>query len=140
MDPEILFSLAGMLAMSGWMLLVISPLIPIWSDRIAGQIIPLLLSCGYLVLAVLHSPGAEGGFGSLAEVSLLFSAPAVLLTGWVHFLAFDLFVGAWMCRVARRERIAFYRVLLCLPVTFLFGPAGYLLFSLLRMLLSLIHI
>jgi len=132
MDPESLFSLAGLLAMSGWLLLMVSPLIPKWSDRIAGQIIPMLLSCGYLVLAILHSPSAEGGFGSLADVSVLFSTPAILLTGWVHFLAFDLFIGAWMCRVARREGVAFYYVLPCLPVTFLFGPAGYLLFSLLR--------
>ena len=92
----------------------------------------MLLSTGYVVLAILYSPGAEGGFGSLAEVSVLFSTPTVLLAGWVHFLAFDLFIGAWMCRVARRESIAFYLILPCLPVTFLFGPAGFLLFSLLR--------
>ena len=29
------------------------------------------------------------------------STPAGFLTGWTHFLAFDLFVGAWIVRTAR---------------------------------------
>lgn len=130
MNPEIFFSAAGVLTMAGWLLLIASPLIPKWSDRIAGGIIPVLLSTGYVLLAVLFSSPADGGYGSLAEVSILFSKPESLLAGWVHFLAFDLLIGAWMCRVARRKGIAFYWVLPCLPLTFLFGPAGYLMFSL----------
>ena len=54
------------------------------------------------------------------------------LAGWTHYLAFDLFIGAWEVRTARAERIPFLAVVPCLALTFLFGPAGYLAFSALR--------
>ena len=134
MNLELLFSVAGVLSMIGWLTLVVSPLIPHWSDRIAGLIIPLWLSIGYIVIAIFFSSGGDGGYGSLAAVAKLFSKPEALLAGWIHYLAFDLLIGAWMCRTARQQHISFYRVLPCLPLTFLFGPAGYVAFLLVRWL------
>ena len=132
MNLELVFSESGVLSMAGWLLLLAFPLIPEWSNRIAGLIIPLVLSAGYIALVVLFSSGAEGGYGSLADVSTLFSRPEALLAAWVHFLAFDLLIGNWMCKTARAENIKYYLVLPCLPLTFLFGPAGFILFSLVR--------
>jgi len=132
MDFELIFSLAGLLAMAGWAVLIVSPLMPLWSDRIAGLYIPLLLATAYLLVVLAVPAQNGGGFGSFAEVMQLFSDPAALMAGWIHFLAFDLFVGAWICRTGRREQIAFWKVLPCLPVTFLFGPAGYVLFCAVR--------
>ncbi|NNK16472.1 MAG: DUF4281 domain-containing protein [Sulfitobacter sp.] len=47
-------------------------------------------------------------------------------------LAFDLLIGAWMCRTSRRDGLRFWLVAPCLPITFLFGPAGFLAFSIVR--------
>jgi hypothetical protein len=58
--------------------------------------------------------------------------PALLLAGWVHYLAFDLFVGCWEVRDARELGISYYLVVPCLICTFLFGPAGWLIYFLLR--------
>jgi len=55
-----------------------------------------------------------------------------LLAGWVHYLAFDLFVGSWEARDALSHRIPHLAVIPCLLLTFLFGPAGLLLYLLLR--------
>ncbi len=134
MNLELLFSAAGVLAMVGWLVLLASPFIPEWSDKIAGRIIPIALSIGYVVLSVFFSSEGDGGFGSLADVAQLFSHQEALLAGWVHFLAFDLFVGAWICKTARQEQLSFWLVIPCLPLTFLFGPAGFLAFSLARFL------
>lgn len=131
MNYELIFSAAGLAAMSGWAALLVSPLIPKWSDRIAGFAIPLLLAAAYCVIAFMPSD-SEGGFGSFEEVALLFSSPSALMAGWLHFLAFDLLIGAWICRTARREGISFWAVLPTLPLTFMFGPAGFLAFSLVR--------
>lgn len=131
---ELVFSLAGLLAMSGWLVLLLSPMIPVWSDRIAGLIVPVLLSGGYVMLIMLFPSGDGGGFGTFAEVTELFAHQNALLAGWVHFLAFDLLVGAWICSIARSENIKFWAVVPCLPLTFMFGPAGYLLFSGVRLL------
>jgi len=131
MDYELVFSLSGALAMLGWAALIVSPLFPKVSDRVAGIIIPVLLSALYVAFALLPNE-IGGGFGSFAEVRQLFSGEAALMAGWIHFLAFDLLVGAWICRTARHEGISSWLVLPTLPVTFLFGPAGYLAFSILR--------
>jgi hypothetical protein len=134
MNLETLFSVAGVLAMAGWLVLFASPLIPHWSDRISGYIIPLLLSVGYVTLILVFPSEGDGGFGSLAEVMDLFSNPNAMMAGWVHFLAFELLIGAWRCRTARRDGMRFWLVAPCLPLTFLFGPAGFLTFSTVRIL------
>lgn len=132
MTFETAFSVASIAAMVGWLLLLFSPLIPKWSDQLAGTILPLLLSLGYTALLLLPASANGGGFGSLAEVIELFSYEQAALAGWVHFLAFDLFIGAWVCRKARSEGMHHMLVAPCLPVIFLFGPAGFLAFGVLR--------
>lgn len=131
-DPHVLFQLTGPLAILGWLTLFLAPFAPRLADAIATLVIPVLLSVGYTGLILVHWADAPGGFDSLANVMLLFTNPAVALAGWVHYLAFDLFVGAWIIRTARAERIPHLLVLPCLVLTFLFGPAGFLSFIALR--------
>lgn len=131
-DPHALFQLTGPLAVLGWLSLVLAPLAPRLADSAANLIIPALLSVAYTALILVNWADAPGGFDSLANVMALFTDPAVALAGWVHYLAFDLFVGAWITRTARREGINHLLVLPCLVLTFLFGPAGFLAFTALR--------
>ena len=132
MPNEALFSAANGLAMAGWLALLLAPRSPLANWRIAGLAIPGLLSALYVVLFALHWAGAEGGFSSLAGVAALFRTEALLLAGWVHYLAFDLFLSAWICRRGTAEGINPWLLRLCLPPTFLAGPAGLLLFLGLR--------
>lgn len=131
-DPHALFQLTGPLAILGWLSLALSPLAPRLAEIVAALAIPALLSIGYTALILVHWTGAPGGFGSLAEVMALFTDPSIALAGWVHYLAFDLFVGAWITRTARSEAINHLLILPCLVLTFLFGPAGFLAFTALR--------
>ena len=73
---------------------------------IAGTVIPLTLAAIYLTLFVLHARESDGGFSSLAAVAQLFDNRWLLLAGWVHYLAFDLFIGAWETRDAMARRRA----------------------------------
>jgi ABA DEFICIENT 4-like len=132
MSPEQLFSLCGMLVLPGWLLLVVLPGWK-WTTRlICPVVIPLLLALVYLWLVATTFGRTPGGFGSLAEVSQLFQNRWVLLAGWIHYLAFDLFVGAWEVRDARRVGVRHLLVVPCLVLTFLFGPVGLLLYFALR--------
>lgn len=135
MNPDTIFQMSGPLAIAGWLALLGSPWAPSLADRVAGTIVPALLSVAYVGLVLAFWSGAEGGFDTLDNVALLFQTRELLLAGWLHYLAFDLFVGAWIVRTARAEGIAFRLVLPCLPLTFLFGPAGYLAFVALRAVL-----
>lgn len=136
MTPETLFQIANPLAMAGWLLLVLSPLAPRFALPVAGFVLPAVLAAGYAALILAFWWSAEGGFDSLPNVMLLFDNPQIALAGWVHFLAFDLFVGGWEVRTARREGIAHLLVVPCLVLTFLFGPVGLLLFLAIRLIRS----
>jgi ABA4-like protein len=74
----------------------------------------------------------EGGFGSLDQVAILFSNRQALLAGWIHYLAFDLFIGSWEVRDAQRLAIPHLAVIPALVLTFMFGPIGLLLYLLER--------
>ena len=132
MPLETIFTIANMTALSGWVLLAATPLIPRFAVLTAGRIIPLLLSVAYSGLLLAYWSRAQGGYDSLANVMQLFSMPEMVLAGWIHYLAFDLFVGAWETKVAREEGIPHLLLLPCLLLTFLFGPAGLLAFLAIR--------
>ena len=118
--------------MPGWLLLVLLPRWR-WSARlVCGAVIPALLGGLYATLFVVHGPGSEGGFGSLAEVAQLFSNPYLLLAGWIHYLAFDLFVGAWQVRDAQQHGVHHLLVIPCLVLTLMLGPTGLLLYLVIR--------
>jgi len=132
MSPERIFSLCGVLATAGWLLLVFLPRRR-WTARlVCPVIIPLALALIYLWLIATTFGRTPGGFGSLAEVSLLFQNQRALLAGWIHYLAFDLFVGSWEVRDAQRVGVHHLLVVPCLALTFLFGPVGLLLYLVLR--------
>ncbi|MGI9105721.1 MAG: ABA4-like family protein [Pyrinomonadaceae bacterium] len=132
MPLEKIFSLCGTLALTGWLLLVFAPRWK-WTARvIAAWLLPLALAVVYLSLVATHFGNSEGGFGSLAEVGLLFRNPHNLLAGWIHYLAFDLFIGSWEVRDAQRVGIHHLLVVPCLVLTFLLGPVGLLLYFALR--------
>lgn len=127
-----LFSLGGLLVMPGWLLLLVAPAWR-WTQRWATFAAPLLLAIVYAFLLLTALPAPGGGFGSLAQVAALFSVRQVLLAGWLHYLAFDLFTGAWEARDAVRLGISRWLVAPCLALTFLFGPVGLALYLLLRL-------
>lgn len=131
MSLEQVFSLAGLVAMAGWLVLLLAPYGSGWPGRVVFPA-AIALAMVYAALIGTYTAGAEGGFGSLAEVAVLFATPGVLLAGWVHYLVFDLLVGTW--ERGEAERLSLSRLVLapCLVLTFLFGPLGWLLFMAVR--------
>lgn len=124
------FEILNLIALVGWVLLALSPKLPRVTTTVTGAVIPVLFAVVYILLLV--SNWGEGGFSSLAAVATLFSNPWLLLAGWTHYLAFDLLVGHWEMLDSQRRRMPYAMVLPCLVGTFLFGPAGWLLYIALR--------
>jgi hypothetical protein len=56
----------------------------------------------------------------------------MLLAGWVHYLAFDLFIGGWIAVEA--DKVGLNRLFQApiLVATFMFGPVGLALFLAMR--------
>ena len=131
MDLERIFSLAGAIAGVGWLFLIVVPKRPL-AAHVAGVFFPLLLALMYLYFIVMHIRGAAGGFGSLADVAMLFQRRELLLAGWIHYLCFDLFIGAWEVRDSQRNGIPHLVVIPCLIMTFMLGPIGLLFYFAIR--------
>ena len=130
---DTVFSIASTLVLPVWLALALAPTHR-WTQRLAAWIVPALLAAVYVALMIedLLQPGAEGGFGSLDDVAALFTNRQALLAGWIHYLAFDLVVGAWEARDADRIGLPQWVLIPCLALTFMFGPAGWLLYGIVR--------
>jgi len=128
LDWEAWFSHAGLVAMLGWVVLIFAPRRWPAVTLIPAVIAPVILSIGYAVLIFRYFGSAEGGFDSLANVALLFGKEPLLLAGWVHYLAFDLFVGAWIASESDRAGISRVIQAPILVATFMLGPIGLLLY------------
>lgn len=128
LDWEGWFSIAGSLAMAGWVVLILAPRRWPALNALPAYVLPAALSAGYAVLILLYFGQGDGGFGTLAAVRQLFAADALLLAGWIHYLAFDLFVGAWIAR--KSDALGISRLIQApvLVATFMLGPIGLLLY------------
>ena len=132
MTLDALFLLANGSVMPAWLLLAVAPRWE-WTRRIVHSLLyPALLGSLYAVYAAASFLGSSapegGGFGTLPGVMKLFSAPQFAFIGWVHYLVFDLFVGAWEARDAQRCAIPHALLVPCLFFTLMLGPIGLLLY------------
>lgn len=131
LTPDFLFTLANALALPAWALLVFAPRWRFTKLLVLSGAWPAGLALAYAALLTGHylgAHGAEGGFGSLGQVAALFKNPWALLAGWVHYLCFDLFVGAWEARDAQRRGVPHGALVPALGLTFLVGPVGLLVY------------
>ena len=134
LEPELVFNLANGVALLGWVALIGSPATARWAGgvrRVSGRWLPLAFAVLYVAMLATHWRG-QGGFGSLADVQALFNVPGTLVAGWLHYLAFDLFVGGWIAERAAALKLHHAVLVPLLLLSFLFGPAGLLAFALLR--------
>ena len=131
MTADQLFSVLNLIALAAWLPMVLVPRAR-WTSRVLPSVVPVLLSIVYGALVASTLAQSEGGFSSLAGVRALFENPWMLLAGWTHYLAFDLFVGGWEVRDAQRRGIRHLIIVPALVLTFLFGPAGFLIYVAIR--------
>ncbi len=132
MKAETIFSIVNTLALVSWVVLLIAPRWKYTRKIIISGAIPLLLSVAYLVLIITTFGKADGGFDSLANVMKLFTNEWAALGGWIHYLAFDLFVGSWEVKDSQEKGVSHWFVAPCLVFTFLLGPIGFLMYRILR--------
>jgi Domain of unknown function (DUF4281) len=143
MDWELIFTSANRFAIVCWLVLAFAPA----RDKVLPYL--LYLGCGLLTLTYTvliipmmagmidagAPPGAAGGtpdFNTLAGVMALFDSKGGTTIGWIHYLAFDLFVGIWVSRNADRRGIHRLVQIPVLFLTLMFGPIGLLLYLILR--------
>lgn len=131
------FRVSSYLALVGWFILICFPHWQLGRGLVIGIIVSLLCFIySYLVLfGKRHDDPSlkiRGSFWSLKGVIGLFQSPRAVLAGWIHYLAFDMMIGLYILNDAAIHNIAHWMLIPCLLLTLLFGPAGLLVYFLLR--------
>jgi hypothetical protein len=140
---ESLFSLTNFVAVIAWALLLLAPRRPLTYSTIlyAGVGLLCLAYAAMLVALVtrLVDAGSVPGAGpfdpadySIEGLRKLFLSDGGLVTGWTHYLAFDLFVGLWISRDADAKGFSRLVQAPILLLTFLAGPIGLLIWLAIR--------
>jgi hypothetical protein len=130
-----LFPLSSLLVMPFWVLVIFLPTWK-WSKKIiaspwisagaallyAGLVLPKVLE----ILPAVMNPSLQGIIGLLAT-------PAGATIAWVHFLAFDLFVGRWVYLDSHEKGLSPFIVSPILFFVLMLGPLGFLVYLLVRL-------
>ncbi|RII20768.1 hypothetical protein DSC45_02890 [Streptomyces sp. YIM 130001] len=128
---EFLFELSFWMAAPVWLLMIFAPG---WGPtvRIAASpltVVPLLLLC-YLAPAIQAFPElwtavGDPDLGTFRELTALADGASAI---WAQIIAWDLLVGQWMYREARRLGLSALVMGPLLVLTILLSPIGLLLF------------
>ncbi|MBK8670756.1 MAG: DUF4281 domain-containing protein [Saprospiraceae bacterium] len=128
MDASSVFSFGNTFVLLGWILLII---LPKWKYSqvliLHGIVVLFSIMYTYLLIRDIGSFNLNS-FSTLANVKVLFQNDDAVAAGWLHYLAFDLFVGAYIVRESQNLGISRWIYTLILPFAFMFGPVGYLIF------------
>ena len=131
---DTVFSASFLLVLPFWFLMI---LLPTWrfTERVVHS--PWTVAPAALLYAVLVLPRLPEVLGAVANpelggVSALLGSPAGATIGWVHFLAFDLFVARWAYLDSRERNINPFVMAPVLFLTLMLGPVGFLAYLVVR--------
>ena len=135
---DILFSLSNILTMPFWLLMILLPTWR-WTERLMQSVwtvAPAALAYVILVLPGMLSLLPLLANPQLGTIAALLGTPAGATIGWIHFLAFDLFVGRWAYLDSRQRRLHPVLASITLFFILMFGPLGFMLYLITRSLFT----
>jgi hypothetical protein len=138
MNWDLIFTITNNYALLMWLILALAPRRPaIMTGLFYGGIGLLAATYAVIVLPLMTGlidggSGTAPDFTTLAGVQQLLSSPGGATVGWIHYLAFDLFVGLWVARNADKYGFARWLQIPILLFVLMLGPLGLVLYLLLR--------
>lgn len=133
---ELLFAAVNLAVMPFWFLVIFLPGWGVTRRAASSYGVLLPLPIAYAVLLVPKLPDVVPVLLSptLEAIASALGTPEGALLGWVHFLAFDLFVGRWVYLDSRERRVPWWVSSPILLLSLMFGPLGLLTYLLVRSL------
>jgi hypothetical protein len=134
-STENIFNGLNLLVLLGWIPLFMFPYSRFTKKLIEGLYVPFIL-CFFYIYFLFQTKGLfSADFSSLGGILDLFksSTEESAAAGWIHYLAFDYFVGCWIVNHSIKKGIPYIIFILPLIFTLFAGPFGLLLFLILRL-------
>ena len=127
MNWETIFTAANALSLLAWIALITLPRWPTLLVALRYGVITILAGAYTVIVALFFFKVEGGGYMSLAEVKRLFSSDPVIVAGWLHVIALDLFAGVWIAEYLDARSVSRLVQAPILAGIFMFGPFGLLL-------------
>ncbi len=132
MDASLVFQIVNTIVLPAWIILIFFPK-KSWRNPVIYSFAALMaILYAFYVITGLGDMDMES-FSKLEGIKAMFSSDVAVLTGWIHYLVFDLLVGNWVLNNSQKHSINHYVIIPCLILCFMFGPVGYLLYSVIKL-------
>ena len=134
-STENVFNVLNLIVLLSWIPLFVFPYSRFTRKLIDGLYLPFIL-CAFYIYFLSQTKGLfSADFSSISGILELFknSTEESAAAGWIHYLAFDYFVGCWIVNHSIKKGIPYIVFILPLICTLFAGPFGLLLFLILRL-------
>lgn len=136
MNSDLLFQLANLAVLPFWALMLLAPRWAVTRRVMESLWVPAGFAALYAALVLPGLPAILPALlrPELDTISQLLGNRDAAVVAWIHFLAFDLFVGQWEYLDAQDRQLPHWFLAPALFLTLMVGPLGLLSYLGLRLL------
>ena len=132
MTYKIIFNIYNTGILIFWLLLLVFPKSKLTQKMTDFPWIPLVIAFGYIYFLGTSDSIFSVDFSSLSGLTEMFqnSNPRGVAAGWLHYLAFDFWVGCWILRDSQKKGVKHAFIIFPMLFTFMLGPVGVIIYTL----------
>ena len=132
MTYEIIFNIYNTGILIFWLFLLVFPKSKVTQKMTDFPWIPLVIAFGYIYFLGTSDSIFSVDFSSLSGLTEMFqnSNPRGVAAGWLHYLAFDFWVGCWILRDSQKKGVKHAFIIFPMLCTFMVGPVGIIVYTL----------
>jgi len=132
MTYEIIFNIYNTGILIFWLFLLVFPKSKLTQKMTDFPWIPLVIAFGYIYFLGTSDSIFSVDFSSLSGLTEMFqnSNPRGVAAGWLHYLAFDFWVGCWILRDSQKKGVKHAFIIFPMLFTFMLGPVGVIIYTL----------
>lgn len=129
---EIIFNIYNTGILIFWLFLLVFPKSKLTQKMTDFPSIPLVIAFGYIYFLGTSDSIFSVDFSSLSGLTEMFqnSNPRGVAAGWLHYLAFDFWVGCWILRDSQKKGVKHAFIIFPMLFTFMLGPVGVIIYTL----------
>ncbi|HET9241149.1 MAG TPA: ABA4-like family protein [Oligoflexus sp.] len=127
MEPAAVFQIANTAVLPFWLMLGLIPRHRLTTVLVRSGAVSCVIAALYIISMLQGAGMSPEGFGTLEGIRAIFQNDWYLLAAWLHYLAFDLYVGGTIA--GHYVQHGGSRLVLALELffTLMLGPVGLLL-------------